>query len=87
MLIMSNARISPILSFTPSRSSTSGYFGNDHSSGGNKENHSGKSFQDIFKQQLEVEPHMRGCTARLCHIIGAKKSVLENRAFAIIEEV
>lgn len=53
---MSNARINPIISFTPARSSTSGYFGNDSSSGGNKDNHSGKSFQDIFKQQLEVEP-------------------------------
>ncbi|MGE5677910.1 MAG: hypothetical protein ACM3ZR_07610 [Pseudomonadota bacterium] len=54
---MSNARINPILSFTPARSSTSGYFGNDNSNGSNKDNHNGKSFQDIFKQQLEVESH------------------------------
>lgn len=52
---MNNTRINPILSFTPARSSTSSYFNNDSSRGGNKDSHNGKSFQDIFNQQLEIE--------------------------------
>ena len=52
---MNNAKINPILPFTPTSSTTSGYYSNSGSGGGNRGNNSDQSFQDIFKKLLERE--------------------------------
>jgi hypothetical protein len=53
IFIMNNIKVNPTPPLYSTKSSTSGYSNNGSAKGGNKDNYSGPSFQDIFKRTLE----------------------------------